>query len=912
MNRSNPPKVDNNKTPHLENLSRKRRRLFKVIAFFIIPLLVLLFAEVLLRVFGFGYNPRFTAIKEIEGVARHVANPRFGRRFFPPALNRSPTSFAIPVKKSETSYRVFVLGASAAQGVPNQTTSFSRILEVQLSHLYPETDFEIINTGITAINSHVVREVAKDCLGLEPDLFIVYLGNNEVVGPFGPGTVLSATTPKLPVIRLNVWLKKTRIGQLMQRLTELMPRGNEPSSWQGMAMFLDKQVRHDASAMTDVYHHFEKNLQDICQWSANQSVPVLLCPVAVNLKDNPPFASQHRIDLPDHQVKLWEKAWQSGIQKEETQQYQEAIADYLSAAELDDHYAELHFRLATCYTHLKDFANAANHYNLAKEYDTLRFRADDTINRVIRSIAQDMKSRGIHLVDIEMAVKEKSGHQLPGSEYFYEHVHFNFSGNYLVAATLTECLKKILPVKITSRPTQKKLLLTQNACAQRLAFTEWNRCQVAREVLDNYIKLPPFTHQAYHDAMLARWEKYVRDLNEATTDAVIKESNQMYIHAIRQNRADTWLRFNYGMFQINTLKNYKVAEDQMLYVLKKLPDEPSALLNLGAAFLYQNKIDSAISSFKKALDQKPHFLNAHMNLAKAYMVKQQLDGAIEQYKMALTLSPTSVSAYQELALALIEKQHFSEAIDTLQKLITTDPDNLEAYNSLGRVYDSLKRFDKAVEAYQKTITINPDFIYGYNNLGTTYHRMGDFDKAIEAYQQAITLSPDFAPAHLNLAGTYQANGDDALALHEYHETIRLEPDHLAAHVNLVKMMQKSGMHKEAVEHYQKMLDRKPDWLFALNGLARVLATVPDDNYRDPDRALILAEKLNRMTQKQNPFFLDTLAAAQAAKGLYAAAITTIQQALVLPNISQNPEMMKMLNEHLALYQTQKSLLAPED
>ena len=36
---------------------------------------------------------------------------------------------------------------------------------------------------MTAIDSHVTVEIARDCTAHQPDLFIVYLGNNEVVGP---------------------------------------------------------------------------------------------------------------------------------------------------------------------------------------------------------------------------------------------------------------------------------------------------------------------------------------------------------------------------------------------------------------------------------------------------------------------------------------------------------------------------------------------------------------------------------------------------------------------------------------------------------------------------------------------------------------------------------------------------------
>jgi len=41
-------------------------------------------------------------------------------------------------------------------------------------------------------------EIAKDCAHHQADLFILYLGNNEVVGPYGAGTVFTPLSSNLP------------------------------------------------------------------------------------------------------------------------------------------------------------------------------------------------------------------------------------------------------------------------------------------------------------------------------------------------------------------------------------------------------------------------------------------------------------------------------------------------------------------------------------------------------------------------------------------------------------------------------------------------------------------------------------------------------------------------------------------
>ena len=100
-------------------------------------------------------------------------------------------------------------------GEPDPTFSFSRILDVMLASLYPDRRFEVINTGMATINSHVVRQIASELNRVQPDIVLIYMGNNEVVGPFGAGTVFGAYSPSLALIRLGIQLRSFRIGQLI-------------------------------------------------------------------------------------------------------------------------------------------------------------------------------------------------------------------------------------------------------------------------------------------------------------------------------------------------------------------------------------------------------------------------------------------------------------------------------------------------------------------------------------------------------------------------------------------------------------------------------------------------------------------------------------------------------------------------
>ena len=116
-----------------------------------------------LRLAHVGYPADFFLYDRIESRDVLVQNDQFSRRFFPRHLVRRPLSMAMSATKPADTIRIFVLGESAAMGDPDPAFSFSRILGVLLRERYPGTRFEVVNLAFTAINSHVILPIAREC-----------------------------------------------------------------------------------------------------------------------------------------------------------------------------------------------------------------------------------------------------------------------------------------------------------------------------------------------------------------------------------------------------------------------------------------------------------------------------------------------------------------------------------------------------------------------------------------------------------------------------------------------------------------------------------------------------------------------------------------------------------------------------
>jgi cytochrome c-type biogenesis protein CcmH/NrfG len=77
--------------------------------------------------------------------------------------------------------------------------------------------------------------------------------------------------------------------------------------------------------------------------------------------------------------------------------------------------------------------------------------------------------------------------------------------------------------------------------------------------------------------------------------------------------------------------------------------------------------------------------------------------------------------------------------------------------------------------------------------------------------------------------------------------------------------------------YERALALKPESPAVLNNLAWLYATCEDERFRDPPRALLLAQAAARL--QPAPHVLDTLAEAYFANGKYAEAVAVGSQAL---------------------------------
>ena len=121
-------------------------------------------------------------------------------------------------------------------------------------------------------------------------------------------------------------------------------------------------------------------------------------------------------------------------------------------------------------------------------------------------------------------------------------------------------------------------------------------------------------------------------------------------------------------------------------------------------------------------------------------------------------------------------------------------------------------------------------------------------------------------------------GDVDGAIAEWRTTLSLHPYDAGAHTSFGNALVEKGLLREAADHYEKALQSEPDSILALNNLAWVMSTGPDESLRNNQIAVQLAKKANQLSKESNPVFIRTLAAAYAQAGQFENAIETARRA----------------------------------
>lgn len=394
-----------------------------------LPLLLIAALEGAVRVLGLV--PTYPVFVPHPAAPNYLTmRPDVIRRYFPagadiPNVTVEPHYFL--TEKPKNGIRLFVQGGSTAAGYPyGLGASIASMLENRLRQSWPDKPVEVVNTALSAVNSYTLLDVADDIIAQRPDAVLIYAGHNEFVGIMGVGSNYRlAESPAATAVYLQ--LKQLHLYKLLEQMLASKPAvaANSQEKRTLMSKMAAAQpITVDSPLYQAGLAQFQRNMRLLLAKYRDAGIPVYLATVASNIADQPPFQSA---DLTPEQLRSL-----TALQQGDSSQF----ASLATEAKTQQH-ALLTYQLGRWLRQQQRVEEAQQWLSLARDFDTLRFRAPQAINEQIKAFADN---KAVWLVDAEQALRDHSPDGLIGRQLMLEHLHPNLPGYFVIADAFYQTL----------------------------------------------------------------------------------------------------------------------------------------------------------------------------------------------------------------------------------------------------------------------------------------------------------------------------------------------------------------------------------------------------------------------------------------------------------------------------------------
>ncbi len=664
----------------------------------------------------------------------------------------NPQSFTID--KPAGGFRIFTVGGSTTYGRPfDDGTSFTGWLREYLETAAPERAWEVINAGGISYASYRVASLMEELVGYEPDLFVIYSGNNEFLEKRTYGDLLAEPAVmirgRMALQRLRLWAAGTRaVRAVRKRARSRYELAGEVEELLESSAGLDYYSR-DPEFHRRVIEHYRLNLARMIELARAAGAEVILVTVPVNEKDFGPFKSQHSDGLPAEARARHARLREEAAAALEDGDTELALARAAEAVELDDLHAEGHFLLGSARLAAGDEAGAAASFARAIDEDVCPLRALPEMNR---AIAEAAERYGVELVDFRARLKGAdvpaggSG-RLLGNDDFLDHVHPTVETNGVLGRALFD---RMAAMGLMEEPVDEP--------AERLAgIDETVRGRVLARV----------DEEAYARAF--------KNLSKVLLWAGKKRQAEQYARQAAAVLVSDWeVHYNAGVVQLDAGR-LEEARASLLEAIRVEPNAAPAWDQLGAIRARQGDLDGALEAGRRAVELDPSAANAWNNLATTHLVRGEPERAIEAARRAVEIAPGFADAHNNLGTARFELGQLDEAMAAYDRAVELRPGFAQAGANRGLVHGARGRYTSALEEFEAALELRPGLPAALRGRGRALLELGRPEEGIEALRRASRAAPGDLETIESLARALVAAGRPAEASEVLSEGIAAAP-----------------------------------------------------------------------------------------------------------------------------------------
>ena len=506
--------------PNGSPLPAWKRRVF-IAATMGVPVALVLVLEVALRLFGWGGYPAF--IREAgelrPGERLCLVEPAATKPYFFANPTRpgyaEETNFLMP--KPAGTVRIFLIGESAAKGYPQpRNLAISSFLRAMLEDAWPGRTVEVINMGTTAVASFPLVSMVEEVVRHDPDLVILYVGNNEFFGAYGTASINAVGT--MPTWALPV-MRAVRGLAIVQAFDAVVHRGADEDRTLMEQMVGQSVIAADSPLREAAARNLRTHVGQMVECAKNAGVPVLVCTTASNESGLAPLGEGNA-----------------------------AAARFQDAR-----------RLAAG----GDRVGAREAFLDARDQDTMPWRPIRATEEAIRAAAA---AHGVPLCDIAPTFRELGADGATGWDLLDDHVHLSVRGQAEAAGAMVRSMAA-LPSPVAVDSTAAAALPAWQAYAMRLGTNPYDDYRVNHTL--RILFGVPFMRRTNPEAF-ARFDGACRAFEATMSPAVMAVAREWQSGRVHAGAT----RPLTGMVARILLRENRVAEAASLYGIARsqVPD----------------------------------------------------------------------------------------------------------------------------------------------------------------------------------------------------------------------------------------------------------------------------------------------------------------------------------------------------
>jgi tetratricopeptide (TPR) repeat protein len=261
-----------------------------------------------------------------------------------------------------------------------------------------------------------------------------------------------------------------------------------------------------------------------------------------------------------------------------------------------------------------------------------------------------------------------------------------------------------------------------------------------------------------------------------------------------------------------------------------LTEAPDAEIVRARNLIQQNRYDAAIAALKELERKQPSVHGAAHQLGVAYYKKADYVSALSAFKRALEQDPDDKEAVQLLGLSYFHVGSPAEAIPLLEKVHSWYPNaNVDASYVLGFCYILTKDYTQARKSFAAMFDVPPDSAASYLFVARMLLRQGFDPVAEEHAQKAVALDSKLPLAHYLLGEFYLYKSNIPKAIEQFKKELEINPGYAGTYDRLADAYFRISKFEDAQRLLQRsiVLDSTATGPYILIGKVLIKKGEPD-------------------------------------------------------------------------------------